>query len=317
MALRGGAARVPESFRIVTDTSDFTRVENGDVMVLGGVPLWIRSYEREGRFGLDEEPKYWVRRAIDLTDGSVKIVKFVFHETFETSIGEVVVRRFRSPEKEARILDLVRGHESFMQGRGILDEAGNRVRVLEFIRGPRYDEVVAELGRDHLDYFHSHLPRVLGEFVELAGAIKFLHDRCEKHGDVRRDHIIRDRESGRNRWIDFDYNYQHGESMFRFDLQGLGNILIFLAGRGDVLVPELRRKRPELLATLSPGDLNILYPNRVANLQKIYPYIPDALNLVLRHFSAGANVFYDTTDQMLADLAEAQRDLAAATGGKT
>jgi hypothetical protein len=302
------------SFRIIDDTSDFYRLEDNDVLLLGGTSFRITGYEREGRFGLDEEPKHWVRRAVDLSDGSTKVIKLVFREEFETRIGELVIRRFRSPRKEARILDLVRDQPHFMHGRWALDAAGNTVRILDYIRGRRYDELVVERGEDHHDYFHRFFPEVLGQYAELVEAIRFLHDRGEKHGDIRRDHIIWDREQNVSRWIDFDYDYVHGESPFSFDLQGLGNVLIFLAGRGDVLVPELRREQPALLATLTREDLNISFQNRVANLRKIFPYIPDSLNRMLLHFSAGANLFYDGADQLLDDLARARADVAALTG---
>ncbi len=313
----GAAGRVPETVRIVTDTTDFFGVENDDVLLLAGRPFWIRGYEREGRFGLDDEPKYWVRRAVDLADGSTRVLKFEFREEFETQVGGVPIRRFRSPRKEARILDLVRAHPNFMQGRWAPDAAGNNVRVLEFIRGRRYDEMAVAPGSDHQDYFHRHFPAVLGVFAELARAIKFLHDHGEKHGDIRRDHVLWDRDRRVNRWIDFDYDYVHGESLFSFDLQGLGNILIFLTGRGDVLLPELRLEQPALHERLTRDDLSISFANRVANLRKIFPYIPASLNQVLLHFSEGASIFYDAADQLLEDLAVAQADVRAATGRRT
>ena len=52
----------------------------------------------------------------------------------------------------------------------------------------------------------------------------------------------------------------------------------------------------------------------VANLGKIFPYIPPSLNRVLLHFSQGAPIFYETTDQMLEDLAVASSDVAHQTG---
>ncbi|MDD3815201.1 MAG: serine/threonine protein kinase [Desulfocapsaceae bacterium] len=314
IARHGGADRVPRRFKLITDTSDFFRVEYNDVVILGGVPYWVKRYEKEGRFGLDDEPKYWVRRAVELTTGATRIIKLVFHEQFDTIIGDVKITCFRSPKKEARLLDLVAGHKNFMHGRWVLDAAGNNVRILEFIRGPRFDDVITGYGTDHHDYFHHHFLRVLDQFIELIQAIKFLHDQGEKHGDIRRDHIIWDEATQANRWIDFDYNYMQGESLFTFDLQGLGNILIFLAGRGDVLVPDLYHQQREIFDTLWGEDLSIAYKNRVANLQKIYPYIPDSLNRVLLHFSFGANIFYETTDQLLADLATARVDMVSLTG---
>ena len=77
------------------------------MVILGDTPYWVKRYEKEGRFGLDDEPKYWVRRAIDLTDGSTKILKLVFHEEFDIKIGEIKVKCFRSPPpiiKKARSL---------------------------------------------------------------------------------------------------------------------------------------------------------------------------------------------------------------------
>jgi hypothetical protein len=309
-----GEALAPKKFKIITDTSDFSRIEYNDVVILGDTPYWVKRYEKEGRFGMDDEPKYWVRRAIDLGDGSTKILKLVFHEEFETTICGIVIQCFRSPKKEARILDLVAAHPNFMHGNWRLDTAGNNVRILDFIRGPRLDELVPGYGADHQDYFYNYFPGVLERYIELLKAIKFLHDHGEKHGDIRRDHVLWDREREVMRWIDFDYNYRHGESMFSFDLEGLGNILIYLAGRGDVLVEELYHDQRQLFDSLWGEDLSISYKNRVANLKKIFPYIPESLNRMLLHFSAGAQIFYDTTEQMLNDLAKVRDDLALLTG---
>ena len=132
--------------------------------------------------------------------------------------------------------------------------------------------------------------------------IQFLHNHGEKHGDIRRDHILIDRESGHYRWIDFDFNYWHRENIFGYDLFGLGNVLVFIVGMGDVLVQDLNRKNHPALTALTDADLNIVFNHRVVNLKKVYPYIPQELNRVLLHFSKGANRFYETTDQLLNDL---------------
>jgi len=55
--------------------------------------------------------------------------------------------------------------------------------------------------------------------------------------------------------------------------------------------------------------VNIVFHNRVANLGKIYPYIPEALNRVLMHFSVGSPVYYDDTRELLEDLGEAREKL--------
>ncbi len=66
-------------FRIHTDTTDFFRVEYGDVVILGDRPYLIRHNAKEGRFGVDDEVKFWVKRSIDLKSGSLKIIKLVFY----------------------------------------------------------------------------------------------------------------------------------------------------------------------------------------------------------------------------------------------
>ena len=179
MEAHAGASGVPLRFKVITDTSDFFRVEYNDVVLLGGEPFWVKGYEKEGRFGLDDEPKYWVRRAVELRGGATRILKLVFHETFISTIGEVKIKCFRSPRKEARILDLVREHPNFMHGRCVLDGAGNNVRILEYIRGRRYDAIVDELPGEHEEYFHRRFPAVLGIYIEMVKAIKFLHDHLE------------------------------------------------------------------------------------------------------------------------------------------
>ena len=302
IAARAGADKVPKKFKVITDTSDFFRIEYNDVVLLGGRPFWAKRYEKEGRFGIDNQPKYWVRRAVDLLDSSTSILKLVFHEQFTTTIDNLVITCFRSPQKEARILGLVADHKNFMHGYSVLDAAGNNVRILEFIRGQRFDEVVEGCEGDHRSYFLERLPDFLDQYIELVKAIKFLHDRGEKHGDIRRDHILIDRHTGRYRWIDFDFNYRHRENVYGYDLFGLGNVLVFLVGMGDVLLPELKKRGQPALDRLADEDLNIVFNHRVANLKKIYPYIPESLNRILMHFSKGANWFYENTVQLLDDL---------------
>jgi hypothetical protein len=304
-----GPYRIPKCLNIITETSDFYRVDYDDVVILGGRPYLIRNNEREGRFGIDDQQKYWVKRARDLTDGSVKIIKFVFHERFEAKVGGIVFDCYRSPQKEARILDITRDNPRFMQGFSVSDTSKNILRILEFIKGKTLADAVLLLGRDHEDYFHNHLPYVFDEFIELVRAIQFLHSHKEKHGDIRRDHIIKDSSTGLARWIDFDFNYLHKENMFGYDLFGLGNILIYLVGRGDVTVQKLHQESPSALSRITADDVNIIFNNRVVNLQKVYPYVPEALNVILLHFSVGANTYYDTTEQFLNDLLEARENL--------
>lgn len=291
--------------RIHSDTSDFFKVEYGDVAILGQRAFLVRHNAKEGRFGLDDEVKHWVKRCIDLHDGSHKIVKLVFHEKFKASIANLSFDCFRSPKKEARILDLVADHDNFMHGYWVRDEAGNIVRIIEHIYGKSLHAMVHDLSVDHETYYREMLPQILENYTQCVEAIAFLHRHREKHGDIRRDHILIDRETGCYRWIDFDFNYMHRENMFAYDLFGLGNIFMFLLGKGDVLLDDLKQRRPEVLERLTQDDLNIVFHNRVANLSKVYPYVCEPLNRISLHFSNGAKIFYQDTRQLLADLNDA------------
>jgi len=300
--------RVPKRVK-VKDTSDFFRVDYDDVVVLDGIPYFVRNNEREGRFGIDDEQKFWVKRARDLITGEVKILKWVFKERFESKIGNLVFECVRSPQKEARILELVRGRPEFMQGKTVLDSSGGQLRILDYIHGRTLGQIAIEMGKDHEDFFHNFYPALLDEFIRIVEAIRFLHDNGEKHGDIRRDHIIKDDSTGQYRWIDFDFNYRHGESRFGYDLFGLGNVLLFITGRGDITTYRLLHEDPALLDRLSEDDVNIVFRNRVNNLRKIYPYIPEKLNRVLMHFSFSAPIYYEDTKELLEDLGEARAEL--------
>lgn len=296
--------QVPHRIRLHTDTTDFYRVEYGDVLLLNGHPYLIRHNAKEMRFGLDDEPKHWVKNAIDLEDGGRKVIKLVFYEKFFSTVGGVTFECFRSPRKEARILDLVKGRKNFMQGFSAPDEKGNTVRVLDFIWGRPLPFYIHNLDVNHETYFQDYFPGILRRFLECVEGVRYLHEHGEKHGDIRRDHILIDRDTKDYRWIDFDFNYHHRENIYGYDLFGLGNILAFLTGKGDVLIQDLKREGPALVARLREEDLNIVFKNRVVNLRKIYPYIPESLNQVLLHFSAGAKMFYEDTTQLLDDLAD-------------
>jgi hypothetical protein len=86
-------------------------------------------------------------------------------------------------------------------------------------------------------------------------------------------------------------------------------VLLFLTGRGDVTTYTLERKAPEAFDRLTGDDLNIVFHNRVNNLKKIYPYIPEKLNRVLMHFAVSAPVYYEETQELLDDLGEAGEEL--------
>ena len=300
-----------QRFKVYKDTTDYFRIEYGDIVILDGSPFLIRHNAKEGRFGLDEEEKFWVKRSIDLRSGMTKIIKLVFFEKFVARIGGIEFECFRSPRKEARILNLVKGHPNFMQGYSVQDDHDNIVRILEFIYGVSLAEHISEISRtiSHETYLYEYFPGVLDHFMFCVEGIRILHDHGEKHGDIRRDHILIDRESKQYRWIDFDYNFRHRENMYGYDLFGLGNVLMYLVGMGDIVYQELRRSDDPSLARLMDEDVNIVFKNRIANLKKVYSYIPDNLNRILMHFSKGANVFYDHTTQLIDDLREVQSTL--------
>ena len=290
--------------RVYTDTTDFTSIDYGDIIAVEGRYFLITSYTKEGRFGVDEQIKQWVPKVEDLESGVQYIVKLVFRETFNMRIGQFMVTCYRSPEKEARILELVQGHPHFMQGESLLDAAGNLVRVLIPVSGNRLDKVIHSES-SHKDYFSKELPLILEQFLGCLKAIGFLHQNGFRHGDIRRDHIFVDRNTGLYYWIDFDYDFYLPEKPFALDLFELGNILIYLSGRGDYHPREILADPAmgeAVVQTLTPSDFSLLTRNRVVNLQKIFPYIPDALNNILLHFSVGTDVFYETVEELHTDL---------------
>lgn len=285
--------------RLVTDTTDFSSIDYGDVVHLGGQHYMVLRDEAERRFGI-EDFKFWVKRCKVLETGESAILKLVFHEEFLQQLGDITIRSYRSPAKEARILEMVKDDHRFMHGFSITDDQGNLVRVIKVIRGKRFDLAVSEMGESHRDYFDNHFAGVLGLFIDACEAIAWLHSRDERHGDIRRDHLWLEPRTGMLRWIDFDYAYDLSANPFALDLAGLGNILAFLVGRQVFRPPDLEEMG--VLDKAEPGDFNLVFRNRFANLRKVFPHVPEDLNRVVMHFSAGTEVFYETVDEFLADL---------------
>ncbi len=292
--------------RIWRDTSNFTSIDYGDIVLVDNRYFLVVGYTREGRFGIDEQPKQWVPKVYDLETGELNILKLVFHETYSISLGELQVKCYRSPEKEARVIELVRGNPVFMQGYSALDDADNLVRILDVVPGKRLDTYLGYLGEDHREYFEKHLRSVLARFLVCVRGIALLHSHGLKHGDIRRDHIFVNREDDSFVWIDFDYDFYLPERPYAMDLLGLGNVLLYITGRQnfrgqDVLDnPEWGRR---VFDTLCVDDMSLLARDRVFNLKKIYPYIPNCLNDILLHFSAGTTVMYDTVEEFHDELA--------------
>ncbi|MFH0784532.1 MAG: hypothetical protein V2B20_21590 [Pseudomonadota bacterium] len=292
---------------IFSDTSDFTRIDYGDIIHVDNRYFLVVGYTKEGRFGIDEQPKQWVPKVVDLESGERKILKLVFYENFTIKLGQFQVTCYRTPEKEARVLDLVRGNRLFMQGYSSLDEVSNLVRILDVIQGTRLDTTINRIAGDYESYVTNHLQGILRHFLKSVEAIILLHQHGFKHGDIRRDHIIVDGLDGQYRWIDFDYDFYLPERPFALDLIGLGNILLFILGRRnyspvDVLEdPDMGEK---VLGTLHMDDLALLSQDRIFNLRKLKPNLPKCFNDILLHFSAGTPVLYDSVSELYDDLAE-------------
>lgn len=298
--------------RYITDTTEFMSIREGDILELGSSLYLVRGEESEGRFGLDGEPKFWVKKAVDLSDGSSKIIKLVFHESFMMHLGLQQIQCFRSPGKEARILEKTHKDPDFMQGYNVLDGKGNVVRIIDRINGARFYDFILDLSMDHRTYFYTLFPDVFRNVVSCAEAIDRLHRMEELHGDIRNDHIIIDRETGKYTWIDFDYTYEWYENPFGVDLFGLGNVLLLAVGKGFYNLPDFNACGPqgiEMTSCLTGADLSLFFKHRVINLQKLFPYIPDSLMHVLMHFSQGAEVFYETAREFLEDLRACEAEI--------
>ena len=291
------------------DTTEFMNIDHGDVMLLGGRHYLVLRDEKECSFGV-EDPKYWVKRCRELETGERRIIKLVFYENFPMRLGPVELTAYRSPRKEARMLELVRGDNRFMQGIAVDDAVGNNVRILTVVRGKRLAEAVDELEMDHTTYFHEALPDILVRFMTACEAIRFLHRHGENHGDIRRDHLFVEYGTGNYVWIDFDYTYEFHENPYGLDLFGLGNLLLFLVGK-RFYTPHNLRPYLEALGEGPPdsGDFSMLFASRLANLRILFPYIPESLNRVLMHFAQSARVFYTHTDEFLSDLEQALGDM--------
>ncbi len=291
------------SGKLVFDTTDFCNIEYGDVIALKDKHYLVLRDEVERRFGM-EDPKFWVKRCRELETGERKILKLVFFERFDMRIGTFSVQCFRSPQKESRILKLVHGDNRFMQGVTAPDTKRNAVRILDVVQGKRLDTLIEDIPVDHKTYFYEHFPGILEKFIGAAEAIRFLHENYEKHGDIRRDHLWYEYKTGDYRWIDFDYAFDFHENPFGLDLFGLGNIILFLVGKGEHTALSLAESNVQAWREnkITADDFSIMFAHRLANLKKIYEYIPDQLNNVLLHFSAGANIFYDTVEEFVDDL---------------
>ncbi len=297
---RLGMQPIPGPPVVWHDTRNYMSIERGQIIELAGDLFLVRGNEHEGRFGLDDQPKFWVKRALDLNTGKAHILKMVIKESFIVSVGPREVLCFRSAEKESKVLDLVRGDPRFMQGRTTCDASGNPVRVIDYIRAIDLLSYLHSLQVGHEQYCHTLLPAILAKVADNIAALARLHEAGICHGDIRNDHLLIERETGSYKWIDFDLDQGFAD----FDLWSVGNILHCVVAKGFMTFRDALDTRPELSGKLSHDDASVFFPYRVMNLRKIHPYLPEKLNDVLLRFSFGARVGYDRISQITDDLAE-------------
>jgi hypothetical protein len=285
------------------DTTDFYQVNYGDVILLDGVGYLVMGTETEKKFGLEGEPKPWVKGGIDLTTGEKKVIKLEFKEEFQCRIHGLKFSCLRNPAKEARILDKVRGKPDFMQGIHGVDIAGNNVRIVDRIFGSSLDNIIRSVSIQHYDYYNTVLEDILLGLARAFRAIGELHEMGEIHGDITPDHVFIERTTGRYRWIDFDYDYKEKEDLTSHDVFEMGTLLAFAVGKDYLSYSQLKRTSPELAAKLEPSDMLAIFPNQVANLKLVYPYIDDSINEIILRFSQGSQHPYEDAFTLAADIA--------------
>lgn len=296
------------SKKIFTDTSDFYAIDYGSELHLpDGKVFTIIGNARERRFGI-EDPKFWVKNAIDNETQEKKIIKIEYFESFITTLAGVKIRCFRDPNKEGKILDLVKDHPYFMHGSVYIDPKGLNIRILDVVRGQNLYTYIDGLDVDYTKYYYEILPGILKKLVDAFEAIKFLHENGFRHGDIRNDHIIIENSTEKLVWIDFDYDYESTENPFGLDIFGIGNVLLNTIGKGFhtlYMIDGYRDKYGDLAENLYAEDFSLLDKWRYVNLKNIYPIITDKLNNILLHFSKGTEVYYESVQEILDDLKEA------------
>ncbi|WDP91904.1 MAG: protein kinase [Desulfobacter sp.] len=289
----------------IRDTSDFYSIDKGDILLVDGQEFKVIGHAKEQRFGI-EDPKFWVKKVINLNTRDIQYIKLAFFETFQTNLGGVNINCFRSPEKEGKILELVDGHSLFMQGKTVFDPKGNNIRILDVVRGQNLLQYLGNFNDlSYEAYFRTILPGILRKLSTAFEAISFLHRNGFKHGDIRNDHLFVERTTGNYVWIDFDYDYETTENPFSLDIFGLGNILTYTIGKGFHTAYMMRNDKEtygEVLSRLTADDFSVLDQRRLVNLKKLYPVIPSTMNNILMHFSKKTEIFYERVDEIIEDI---------------
>ena len=289
---------------VLTDTTESMDLHRGHVLDLDRRLYAVLGHAYESRFGISDQPKYWVLRTVDLASGEDAVVKTVFHEEFVVRIGPLRIRCYRSPAKESEVLELTRGDMRFMQGWTVFDSASNQVRVLDFIPGPTLFQHILSWDEPHEAYCHGEMQNLLHRLIESIEAIQILHEADLCHGDIRNDHIVIDRRTDRFRWIDFDLKQDFSD----FDIWSIGNVLAYIVGKGIQSFHQVLRSdaySDAVKGSLTEDDASAFYEYRIINLRKLFPYLPRALNDVLMRFSHGTSQYYERMGQVAEDLGDA------------
>ena len=290
----------PFRLRIITDTSDWMSITTGNVLRIGNKDFLIRGNMREPRFGIDDQPKYWVFHAISLEDGSEKIIKTVFKEEFYAHIGILRLRCYRDVDKESKVLELTKGDMRFMQGYTEHDDKGNNVRIIDFIRGKTFFHYIPGIDKTHENYFYEDLPEILWKLKGAIEAIKLLHDNGLCHGDIRNDHLLIESETNNFRWIDFDLK----QDVADFDLWSFGNVINYAVGKGIITFDNALKNKnisDEIKNNLDKDDASAFYNYRIMNISKIFRYIPDSLTKLLQHFTIKPIAYYSSINEFFED----------------
>lgn len=291
--------------QILEDTTQYMAINGGMILRLGGNDYYVTGEANEGRFGIEEQPKFWVKYAVDLETGRRKIIKLVFYEEFTSRVGPFLIRGKRSPEKEKRVLEFVKGHPGFMQGIPFNDPAGNLVRIIDFVPGANLFRYLYNLDVNHEYYYHNILPGIMKKLIKAYEALDLLIQNGMHHGDVRADHIIIESDTNNFVWIDFDFEVSHID----FDIWSMGDVLVFAVGKGDHSFQDVFQC-PDLYpvdvnkVNLCPDDGLLFFRNQIANLRKIFPYIPEKLNRIMTSFGAGTYFFYESAGALIDDIRE-------------
>ncbi|MBT3233279.1 MAG: protein kinase [Calditrichaeota bacterium] len=284
--------------KIVSDTTDWMNITWGDVLYIGGRYYLLKGNMMEPRFGIDDQPKLWVFRAIDLETEKVKIIKTVFNEEFIAHIGFLKIRCYRSPEKEGKVLDVVRGNPFFMQGHPFIDSEGNNVRIIDFIHGKTLFHKIPSIEKDHKTYFHEDLPLIMQNLLLCLKSIAILHENDLCHGDIRNDHIIIDSETGTYRWIDFDLK----QDVSDFDIWSFGNIINYAVSKGIVTFKSILKDKSfseRVRKSLSMEHASAFYEYRIMDVGHIFPYVSKRLRNLLQHFTISPKSYFTKIDDLI------------------